>query len=26
VCGIHANTVSRDLHLSEAWLRGHCDP
>jgi RNA polymerase sigma factor (TIGR02999 family) len=22
VCGIHANTVSRDLRLSEAWLRG----
>lgn len=21
-CGIHANTVSRELHLSEAWLRG----
>ena len=21
-CGIHVNTVSRDLHLSEAWLRG----
>jgi RNA polymerase sigma factor (TIGR02999 family) len=21
-CGIHTNTVSRDLHFSEAWLRG----
>ena len=21
-CGIHANTVARELHLSEAWLRG----
>lgn len=21
-CGIHANTVSRELHRSEAWLRG----
>lgn len=21
-CGVHANTVSRDLHLSAAWLRG----
>jgi len=24
-CGIHTNTVSRDLHLSEAWLRGHVE-
>jgi RNA polymerase sigma factor (TIGR02999 family) len=25
VCGIHANTVSRDLRLSEVWLRGRCE-
>ena len=25
VCGIHANTVSRELHLSETWLRGRFD-
>jgi len=25
VCGIHANTVSRDLRCSEAWLRGHSE-
>jgi RNA polymerase sigma factor (TIGR02999 family) len=25
VCGIHINTVSRDLRLSEAWLRGRCE-
>jgi RNA polymerase sigma factor (TIGR02999 family) len=24
-CGIHANTVSRDLHLSKAWLRGRVE-
>jgi DNA-directed RNA polymerase specialized sigma24 family protein len=21
-CSIHVNTVSRELHLGEAWLRG----
>jgi RNA polymerase sigma factor (TIGR02999 family) len=23
VCGIHVNTVARDLRMSEAWLRRH---